>query len=307
MDADTVCALVVTYNRQALLRECLDALLAQTRPVDGILVVNNSTDDTAAMLAERYPQVTVLNTGENLGSSGGFHTGLTWAVEQGSAERYWLMDDDTEPTPTALQDLLDALPRTGSLPAPVILASKVLWTDGEVHRMNWPFPRWEPRGFAISACESELLPLRACTWVSMLVHRRAIEEHGAPNRHWFMWGDDIEWTARVLKRDVGYLVPQSVVYHKTKGNHNSTQSSDERFYFDVRNKLFMLRGDVWTPEERFWYAAMIVRTTLEYLAFNRFRPRNILPVVRGVRDGLLQEAYQSSSARSAAGHAQTAA
>jgi glycosyltransferase involved in cell wall biosynthesis len=50
-NAPRVCAVVVTYNRPALLRECLLALQEQTRTVDEILVVDNaSTDDTRAML-----------------------------------------------------------------------------------------------------------------------------------------------------------------------------------------------------------------------------------------------------------------
>ncbi len=47
----SVAAVVVTYNRKVLLKECLDALLAQTRPLDSIIVVDNaSTDGTRVFL-----------------------------------------------------------------------------------------------------------------------------------------------------------------------------------------------------------------------------------------------------------------
>ena len=48
---EKVIAVIVSYNRQALLAECIQALRAQTRKPDAILVVNNgSTDNTAVWL-----------------------------------------------------------------------------------------------------------------------------------------------------------------------------------------------------------------------------------------------------------------
>jgi GT2 family glycosyltransferase len=286
-EADPVCAMVVTYNRQPLLRECLDAVLAQTRPAERIMVVNNSTDDTAEMLRVDYPQVEVLETGENWACAGGFHDGLTRQSATGEFGWYWLMDDDTVPTPTALEKMLGGLSRVGDLPPPAILASKVLWTNGDIHRMGWPWTRWD-QDELLDAFERQLLPLSACTYVSMLVSDEAVKRYGVPIKHWFIWGDDIEWTTRLLKHEAGYLVPESIAVHKTKANYDPTQSDDVRFYYDVRNKLFMLRGDSWTPKDRFWFAVMIVRTTLSYLVFNRFRPRNVWAVLRGLRDGVSQ-------------------
>ena len=58
---ERVCAVVVTYNRSALLREALVALGAQTRPVDRILVVDNaSTDGTREIVAAEFPDVEIL-------------------------------------------------------------------------------------------------------------------------------------------------------------------------------------------------------------------------------------------------------
>jgi rhamnopyranosyl-N-acetylglucosaminyl-diphospho-decaprenol beta-1,3/1,4-galactofuranosyltransferase len=49
-----VCAVVVTYNRKEQLKECLKALLDQTRPLDALLIVDNgSTDNTPELLLEQ--------------------------------------------------------------------------------------------------------------------------------------------------------------------------------------------------------------------------------------------------------------
>jgi len=52
--SEKVLALMVTHNREHLLAECLDSLVAQDRPPDHVLVVDNaSTDGTSALLEER--------------------------------------------------------------------------------------------------------------------------------------------------------------------------------------------------------------------------------------------------------------
>lgn len=288
--SESVWAIVVTYNRRDLLQECLDAVLAQTRAVDRILVVDNaSTDGTVPLLEREYPQVEILALPQNVGCAGGNHEGLKRAAE-GPADWFWVMDDDTIPEPTALENLLEPMTRLDGLPEPVIMASKVLWTDGSIHEMSRPFPRWEPRSMSISACERELMPLRATTYVSMLVHRRAVVEYGVPMTHYFIWGDDIEYTARILRHEFGYVAPRSVVLHKTKANYHPARSDSLRYYYDVRNKLFMVRSDAWEPAEKFWLLVSGVYSTMEYLAFNRFRAKNVAAVLRGVRDGLLQPA-----------------
>src|SRR3954447_10197137 len=71
------CAIVVTFNRRELLAECLQALLEQTLAPDEIIVVDNaSSDGTAEMVRERFPQARLEAPTENIGGAGGFHHGL---------------------------------------------------------------------------------------------------------------------------------------------------------------------------------------------------------------------------------------
>jgi len=52
--SDSVCAVVVTYNRKNLLMECLEALQRQTRPIQGIYLIDNaSSDGTPELLLEK--------------------------------------------------------------------------------------------------------------------------------------------------------------------------------------------------------------------------------------------------------------
>ena len=100
IDANAVTAVVVTYNRLALLQQCLAALCAQTVRDFTVLVVDNaSTDGTADYLKTLdMPGLVCRNPGKNLGGAGGFAYGIREAAALG-CKAVW---------PTALETLLAA-------------------------------------------------------------------------------------------------------------------------------------------------------------------------------------------------------
>jgi rhamnopyranosyl-N-acetylglucosaminyl-diphospho-decaprenol beta-1,3/1,4-galactofuranosyltransferase len=278
-----VWAVVVTHNRKELLRECLDGLAAQTRPPERVVVVDNASDDgTDAMVRQEFPDVELIRLDSNEGSAGGYHEGMKRAHAEG-AEWMWLMDDDTIPEPAALAELLAALP--GLAPElPSMLVSKTLWTDGRMHPMNTPWPYRKSPERMIEGAERGLMPLRSATWVSLLVHRGAVDRHGLPLKHFFIWSDDIDYTGRVMFEEPGYLVPSSVVVHKTATRDTALKASPDRFYFHVRNTLFIIRGPGRAWRERLIFVWLLVYSVLDYL---RQQPGadSRAAVMRGLRDG----------------------
>jgi rhamnopyranosyl-N-acetylglucosaminyl-diphospho-decaprenol beta-1,3/1,4-galactofuranosyltransferase len=282
----TVSAIVVTHNRKELLRECLAALSAQKRAPDRILVVDNaSSDGTRDMLQAEYPQADLLALPTNEGGAGGFHEGMKRAHAEG-AEWLWLMDDDTIPRPDALAELLAAPALLDPSRQPTLLASKVVWRDGRIHPMNAPWPDRTRVEHAIDGAERGLMPLRHATFASLLVHRAAVDRHGLPLKHFFIWSDDVEYTSRmVLSGDLAYLVPRSVAVHKTKTAHTAMSSPPGRFYYHVRNTLFMIRGPGRSGRDRLVRAWILVSSIIEYLLRNPKRA-SAAAVARGLRDGL---------------------
>jgi GT2 family glycosyltransferase len=137
-----------------------------------------------------------------------------------------------------------------------------------------------------AAAARGLLPLRSATFVSLLVNRAAVDRHGLPHAHYFIWSDDIEYTARVTRRDPGYVVPASVVTHATGTAYTAVSSTGGRFYFHVRNTLYMLRSRSWSLDEKLALTHALVTSTAAYLRENRFGEESVRVVLRGVRDGL---------------------
>lgn len=283
---EDVCAVVVTHNRIALLRRCLVALQQQRRAVDAILVVDNaSTDGTAEMVRAEFPRVELHRLMRNVGGAGGFHAGLKAGHVRGH-EWLWLMDDDTLAQPDALGALLAGAERAPDGRRPLLLASQVLWKDGRLHPMNAPMPRWRSRGDMAEAAAAGLLLLRTATFVSIAVRREAVERFGLPLAHYFLWADDFEYTARLLRNDPGYLVPESRVDHWTVAPHTPVSDGGDRFYFHVRNSLLLLRGSSLSTVERVDYGRYYLRSLREYLRLHGGRRTAWGLVARGIRDGL---------------------
>ena len=192
-----VAAVVVTYNRRDLLLESLAAVHGQTRPPDAVIVVDNaSADDTAAAVRKNYPAVQLAELARNTGGAGGFAYGMALALA-GGADLIWLLDDDTVPEPGALAALLDASGHRAAEP-PVLVASRVVWTDGRAHPMNTPRPKpfmstAERQAAAAAGC----LPIRSASFVSILVDAEACRRRGLPQAGYFLWNDDFEFTTRL--------------------------------------------------------------------------------------------------------------
>lgn len=283
-DAPRVVAVVVTWNRRELLTEVLDALRAQTRRADVVVVIDNaSTDGTGRLVGERYGEMVLRTTAANIGGAGGFALGIATALDL-DAELIWLLDDDSVPEPDALRELLDARERyTDGEPA--VVASRVVWTDGREHPMNTPRPKPLRRRAEVAAAgRAGCVPVRSASFVSILLDANACRQRGLPLADYFLWNDDFEYTTRLLRDRVGLLCPRSVVVHKTATFGASETDPGDRFFYEVRNKLWLLfRSPCLAPAERLLYAGSTLRRWVRTLAGSSDRRT----LARGLRRGIL--------------------
>ena len=248
------------------------------------MVDNASSDGTSELVSAEFPEVELIRLNENLGGAGGFSRGMARAHAEGF-DWMWLMDDDTIPRSDALRALLAGAERAPTA-TPLLLASQVRWKDERLHPMNAPVVRWRRRRQLAEGVVHRLLLLRYATFVSVAIHRSAISRFGLPLEHYFIWGDDVEFTARALRDGLGYLVPESIAYHWTPSPHPAANPTGDRFYYHARNSLLLLRGSSLSPIERLDYGRYLVRSIKEYIEVNRSDRRRLLVLIRALRDGL---------------------
>ncbi|WP_243718748.1 glycosyltransferase [Actinomadura sp. 7K534] len=285
-----VAAVVVTYNRRDLLTEALTALRAQTRVPDRVVVIDNaSSDGTAEAVAGRFPEADLLTLPRNVGGAGGFGAGIARALD-GGADLLWLLDDDTVPEPGALEALLAARERatTADEGPPTLAASRVVWTDGRDHPMNTPRPK--PRATAAEtrvARAAGCVPIRSASFVSVLVDAAAVRERGLPVADYFLWNDDFEFTTRLLRGRRGVLCPDSVAVHKTREFGGTDADPGDRFFYEVRNKIWLFTGSPGlAPGERVLYAGSTLRRWARTFAASSDRAVLFRAMARGVGKGI---------------------
>ncbi len=190
-----VCAVVVTFNRKDLLRECLESVLGQSRVPDHILVVDNhSTDGTLEMLRAEFenleagPGITILPQGENRGGAGGFAAGFDWAHRNGF-DWIWVMDDDIEMMPGTLEMLLSYQEVSDFIQCRRKTGDSELILDS----------LWDVSGGSAAHPHSRMMhengrrPWLSVQWGNFegaLIHRCVVDQIGLPDERFFIGGDD---------------------------------------------------------------------------------------------------------------------
>ncbi len=303
-----IIAVVVTYNRIALLKECVHALLHQKECTDAqldILLVDNASDDgTKEWIDEQITHTTshdttsiyAMHLSENTGGAGGFYHGMKWAYEHG-ADAIWIMDDDTIPKEDALQKLWDGMACIRKQVAPKseigFVSSTVLWTDGSPCEMNRQ--HYVGDTFSISGKDAEedtltIQPVDSATFVSLLFSREAVEKMGLPIKEYFIWGDDKEYTLRVSQAYPCYHVKNSVVIHKMAINAGSNIVIDAiarvpRYFYAFRNDLCTAkrRG---TKEVIIYFAAFFLNMLRVLLKSKDGKKLRLQTMWKGMRAGV---------------------
>lgn len=281
-----VVAVVVTFNRLALLQRLL-ATLRDTTRLDEILIVDNaSTDGTTEWLASRpWDQlvetkvpVHVEHLGRNSGGAGGFHAGLEVALERG-ADLAWLMDDDGMPQP----DCLDLLLKESDLDfwGPLVV------DEAATGRLVFPIRLPGRTRVVDNLADAEAVATAGridgivIPFNGVLVSAELVKEIGLPREEFFIWGDDHEYRmraekagarvativgARVHHPSIGALGTPTM-FGSTTYNHSP---SNLKHYCMARNNLVNLR-EYRTPAHALAFA---VKTAWFY-TFTRTSPSRL--------------------------------
>jgi len=239
-----VVAIVVTYNRKELLKECINALLGQDYNNCDVLIVDNaSTDGTKEYIKNelKNKKVHYVNTGANLGGAGGFNFGVKEAYKMGY-DYFWIMDDDCIVHDDSLTKLIDADVKLNGDYG--FLSSKVLWKDDSICKMNIQkikMTKW------LKDYNKNYQSISLASFVSLFLKKETVEEFGLPIKDFFIWTDDWEFTRRISRVKKCYYISDSIVTHKSKENMGASIATVddrlERFNYLYRNDCVLYRGE----------------------------------------------------------------
>ena len=224
--------IIVSYNVRELLTACIDSVAKAAEGIDTevFVVDNNSADDTVEVIAREYPWVHLINNKENLG----FSKANNIAIRQAEGEYVLLLNPDTVVAEWTLRgaiEFMDQHPEAGgagvrmhnadgtlapesrrAVPTPMVAARKML---GFTKRYYMSYLSWNEPG-----------QIEVISGAFMLLRRKAIDQVGMLDEDFFMYGEDIDLSYRLLKGGwQNWYLPLDIIHYKGQ----STQKSDFRY------------------------------------------------------------------------------
>lgn len=240
--------IIVNYNVKYYLDQCirsvLRAFVLMHTPAEIIVVDNHSADGSVDYLEKRYPQmlypmVRFVRSAHNLG----FARANNIAIRQSRGEYVLLLNPDTivgEDTLKASVDFMDAHEDAGAvgvrmlgaqgrramesrrgLPTPMVSFFKML---GFCNR--WPHHRLFGKYYMGYLPWDEPCQIEVVSGAYCMLRRKALDEVGLLDEDFFMYGEDIDLSYRVLKGGYhNYYLPVDILHYKGE----STQKSSFRY------------------------------------------------------------------------------
>jgi len=196
---------------------------------------------------------------EDVREAGDLAAAARAAAAQGAAQWLWLLDGSALPAPGALSALLAALDASPPLPAPALLASKVVDAAGAVVPEQVPWYRRGRTQVAMLAVAHRMLPVRAARLASVLVRADALAAAPSPRGPVPAAAAGLALTAGLLRGGDGFLVPASVAVARPAGPARRDPLADPRA------GLALLRAPAWERVERLWLGPDVAGRALRAL------------------------------------------
>jgi GT2 family glycosyltransferase len=275
---------IVNYNTRVLAEKCLRALERANVAVDLEIIVadNASCDSSAELLAQQFPQVSLIRNAENLD----YTRAMNQCLRVARGDFILLLNPDTEPQPDALGELQRALEHN---PAWGAAGARLEYPDGSLQLtgarfptflyllydalgVNARFPHNSARAkhlYADWARDTER-EVDALSGACLLVRRAALGQIGLLDERFVMYAEEVDWCKRMAARGwrVGYVPTARVIHH---AEQSARQISDAR-----RNALYENSTVAYARKYHGAFAASLLRGIFRAKTFaRRFKPREI--------------------------------
>ncbi len=232
---------IVSYNVRYYLAQCLRSVLRALEGIDGevFVVDNHSKDDTVSFIRNKFPEVEMIASNHNLG----FARANNLAIRKSHSEYVLLLNPDTIVGESVFREALAFMDKHSDGGA---LGVRMLQENGEVakeSRRGLPSPKTSfykmsglcdkfPKSRRFGQYYMGYLPwdspaqIEVVSGAFCLLRREAINKVGLLDEDFFMYGEDIDLSYRILKGGYhNYYLPVDILHYKGE----STQKSSFRY------------------------------------------------------------------------------
>jgi hypothetical protein len=241
--ASTVSVVVVAYNSEKDIRDCLDSILVQTLSNIEVLVVDNASGDaTARIVAEEYAGygVRLIASGRNIHFAGGVNRG----IRRSDGEYILVLNADTVLEPDTVARLAAKMDRSPKAAA-VVPMMKFFDLRGFINGIGNSVRNygWGSDNFigAIDVGQfGRLKEVPSACFGAVLLRREALDRIGLLDPGYAAYYEDVDWSFRAWYRD-WEIVPEpgAVVYHKFGASFAGADAKKMRLVVRNRQRLVL--------------------------------------------------------------------
>ena len=269
---------IITINFNGLKDTCelLDTLPLEDDSIEVIVVDNASKEDEATVIGQRYPQVKVIRSKENLGFAGGNNLGIKAARGK---YLFFINNDTILKHPTS--DIQHLINRLESTPKVGMVCPKIrfTWGDNPIQFAGYtPLSRITLRNKAIGCGELDQGQYDVAHTTpyahgaAMMVKQEVIEKVGLMPECYFLYYEEYDWSMMIRREgyDIWYE-PAFTIYHKE--SQSTGQSSPLKAYYMTRNRLLFAKRNVCYPHKILTYlyltGIVAIRDIFKYMQHHR--------------------------------------
>ena len=233
--------IIVNYNVKYYLEQCLTSVVRALADIDGEIIVvdNHSSDGSVDYLKDRFPHVTFIESNHNLG----FARANNIAIRQSRAEYVLMLNPDTivgERTLNEVLSFLDTHPRAGAAGVQMLRANGEKANESRrglptpmtaLYKMTGLCARY-PKHKKLGHYYMGYLPwdepgqIEVISGAFLMVRKKVLDQVGLLDEDYFMYGEDIDLSYRILKSGYeNWYLPSRILHYKGE----STQKSSFRY------------------------------------------------------------------------------
>jgi GT2 family glycosyltransferase len=244
----SVGVMTLNWNGKDDTIECVESLQGLTYPNYEIIVIDNgSTDGSVSAFRERFPGITIIENGRNLGYAEGFNAGMQYAAEKGF-DYFLILNNDTVIDPNALHELVKVAETDSSIG---FVSGKVYLYDEPnrlqiAGRLNHPILLV---GDAVGSGEldhgqyDEMREYDFLDDIYWLVRREAFEKTGGYDPNFFLYYEEADWCVRARKAGYGLVyAPRAKLWHKDMGSQGGKIGPTFVYNYTRNEILFIWRN-----------------------------------------------------------------
>jgi rhamnopyranosyl-N-acetylglucosaminyl-diphospho-decaprenol beta-1,3/1,4-galactofuranosyltransferase len=233
-----IAAVVPTYNRKAILAECVRSLLAQTEPLAAIYIVDNASSDGTSESISKFDdgRVHYHRMARNTGSAGAVSYGVQSAY-QDQFDWIWILDDDAYPAEDCLAQMMRAMDATAM---PAAIAARKISDKGHTLESSWIRDAGTRRVVQPSEqrYREPFISVDYTGGCGLLLNSKIVARAGFPRAELFFGFEDYEYCGRLREHGPLILVPAALIRHPER-QPIALISSYWRIYYAHRNMLYL--------------------------------------------------------------------